>query len=324
MTFWDLQCFVAAGEELSFTRAAEKLYISQQALSARISYLEGHYQVKLFERTSPLRLTVAGSYLFEYAKTVLNFQESMDAGMQSIRQNNNAVLSIGTMLNRATVIVQQTIPAFKKKHPNVNIRVTETTDPALSTALQTKPFDLLICYPLNLPGVTYVPVYEEQYYICIPRDIFDVLFTEQEQQDILKQPKAEIKDFVRCPFLASNYTTFLTDVFKECCNNAGVVPNVFVECSSIMTRLSLCMSGLGIMFLSKSLYQQARILFREELLKKLLIMPINFQPDNAYRSLGINYLTEKGLSPIGEDFVKTCQELFRRGGEEMPSEFLPE
>ena len=84
------------------------------------------------------------------------------------------------------------------------------------------------------------------------------------------------------------------------------------------------MSGLGIMFLSKSLYQQARILFREELLKKLLIMPINFQPDNAFRSLGINYLTEKGLSPIGEDFVKTCQELFRRGGEEMPSEFLPE
>ena len=256
---------------------------------------------------------MAGSYLFEYARTVLNFQGAIDAGMQSIRQNNNAVLSIGTILNRATIIIQQTIPVFKEKHPDVNIRVTETTDQALSSALQTKPFDLLICYPLNTPGVTYVPVYEEQYYICIPHIIFDRLFSEQEQNRILEKPKAEITDFVRCPFLASNYTTFLTDVFKECCANAGIVPNVFVECSSIMTRLSLCMSGLGIMFLSQSLYQQAKILFQEELLRKLRIMSINIQPDIAYRSLGINYLTEKGLTPIGEDFVKICQSLFRRG-----------
>ena len=46
MNFSDLECFLAAAEEKSFTRAANRLYISQQSLSAHILKLEKHYQAK--------------------------------------------------------------------------------------------------------------------------------------------------------------------------------------------------------------------------------------------------------------------------------------
>jgi len=320
MTFWDLQCFVAAAEELSFTRAAQRLYVSQQALSARVSYLESHYQAKLFERTTPLRLTPAGTYLFEHARTMLRFQDAVDSGMHSIRRSDNAVLSIGTILNRATVIIQQTVPAFQQRHPDINVRVTEVTDQALLSALQNQPFDMLICYPLEMPGISFVPIYEERYYLGIPEGMLRTLFTPEEQERLLASPTADISDYVRCPFLSSSNTTFLTDVFKARCADAGVVPQVFIESSSILTRLSLCMSGLGIMFLSKSLYQQALTLFREEVFQRIRLIPLAYQPNNSFRSIGINYLTDKGLSAAGQSFVRIAQALFREGGSPEPAE----
>ena len=58
-----LRCFLAAAEELNFTRAAKRIFISQQALSSHISKLEDYYQVKLFDRGSSgvsMTLTDAG------------------------------------------------------------------------------------------------------------------------------------------------------------------------------------------------------------------------------------------------------------------------
>ena len=63
INFLNLEYFLVAAEELNFTRAARKLYISQQSLSNHISNLEKEFDVILFNRTSPLTLTYAGRAL---------------------------------------------------------------------------------------------------------------------------------------------------------------------------------------------------------------------------------------------------------------------
>ena len=60
MTFDNIRCFLTAAEEMSFTRAAQKLYISQQTLSGHIAKIEEEYGCKLFNRTPPLSLTPEG------------------------------------------------------------------------------------------------------------------------------------------------------------------------------------------------------------------------------------------------------------------------
>ena len=60
INFLNLEYFLVAAEELNFTRAAKKLFISQQSLSNHISNLEKEFDVVLFNRTSPLTLTYAG------------------------------------------------------------------------------------------------------------------------------------------------------------------------------------------------------------------------------------------------------------------------
>lgn len=305
--FWDIQCFVYTAEELSFTRAAQRLFISQQTLSARISRLENQYQVKLFERTTPLKLTPAGTYLFKNGRTLMRFQTALDSGMQSIRKNGNSMLGIGIILNRATVIIQKTVPLFQKQNPNVSVRVIEMPDTDLSSALQSQPIDLLVGYRLNANNISFVPLYEEQYYLCVPESIFRAQFTAEERMRILSEPVAHMHDFVRCPLLTVRYMDFLVSVFKKCCEEANVIPQIAVETTSIMTRLSLCASGLGIMFLSKSLYQQAISMFKQEILDEIHFIPICYQPEYTYRQLGVNYLSERGLNTVERSFIETAQ-----------------
>ena len=63
MNLRSLEYFLAAAEELNFTRAAERLFITQQALSSHISKLEEYYGVRLFDRGIPMTLTDAGRAL---------------------------------------------------------------------------------------------------------------------------------------------------------------------------------------------------------------------------------------------------------------------
>src|SRR4051812_29747653 len=69
---WQLRYVIAVADELNFTRAAERLHISQPALSTRIRELEARLGVALFERTSRrVALTAAGAALVERARPLL-------------------------------------------------------------------------------------------------------------------------------------------------------------------------------------------------------------------------------------------------------------
>ena len=71
INFLNLEYFLVAAEELNFTKAARKLYISQQSLSNHIANLEKEFDVVLFNRTSPLTLTYAGQALQSRARALL-------------------------------------------------------------------------------------------------------------------------------------------------------------------------------------------------------------------------------------------------------------
>jgi DNA-binding transcriptional LysR family regulator len=83
-----LYCFVVAAEELNFTRAAEKLFMTQQALSSHIKKLEQQYDAVLFERRPRLCLTPAGHHLLSYAKNTIQNERSLIKYLQDDRKNS--------------------------------------------------------------------------------------------------------------------------------------------------------------------------------------------------------------------------------------------
>jgi DNA-binding transcriptional LysR family regulator len=91
-----LQCVVAVADELSFTRAAEKLFIAQPALSRQIKELETSLGVKLFDRsTRQVRLTQAGQVFVEEARAALAHSERARDLAKAVSQSETGPLMVG-------------------------------------------------------------------------------------------------------------------------------------------------------------------------------------------------------------------------------------
>ena len=85
MNLRSIKYFLITAEELNVTRAAERLYISQQALSSHIKRLEEEYQVQLFERRPSFHLTPEGEQMLFYGKQILESEAKLRAAFSDIK-----------------------------------------------------------------------------------------------------------------------------------------------------------------------------------------------------------------------------------------------
>ena len=125
MNLTNLTYFIAAAEELNFTRAARRLYISQQALSSHIAKLEEYYQVPLFDRGNPMTLTDAGRVLYQSAVQVTETLELCDRRLQDIKDFTRGSLSVGIPVTRGTMMLPQLCSAFHQLYPKVHLEIFE-------------------------------------------------------------------------------------------------------------------------------------------------------------------------------------------------------
>jgi DNA-binding transcriptional LysR family regulator len=118
-----LQVFQAVVREQSFSRAAEKLYRTQPAVSISIRKLEDWVGQPLFVRGSGARmLTDAGLLLSEYADRMLNLREEIRKGMKELRGLERGQLSLG--VNESSIhALLPALDRYRELHPGIHIRV---------------------------------------------------------------------------------------------------------------------------------------------------------------------------------------------------------
>ena len=123
MDLASLQVFQAVVRERSFSRAAEKLYRTQPAVSISIRKLEEWVGQPLFVRGSGAKLlTDAGMLLVEYADRMLNLREEIQKGMKELRGLERGQLSIG--VNESSIhALLPALERYRRLHPGIHIRV---------------------------------------------------------------------------------------------------------------------------------------------------------------------------------------------------------
>ena len=123
MDLASLQVFQTVAREKSFSRAAEKLYRTQPAISISVRKLEEWVGQPLFVRGSGAgMLTDAGALLLEYAERMLNLREEIRKGMKELRGLERGQVSVG--VNESSI--HALLPAlglFREMHPGIHIRV---------------------------------------------------------------------------------------------------------------------------------------------------------------------------------------------------------
>ncbi|MFZ0618793.1 MAG: LysR family transcriptional regulator, partial [Candidatus Acidiferrales bacterium] len=118
-----LQVFQAVANERSFSRAAEKLFRTQPAVSIAIRKLEDWVGQPLFVRGSGARvLTDAGTMLLEYAERMLNLREEIRKGLRELKGLERGQVSVG--VNESSIhALLPALDKYRELHPGVHIRV---------------------------------------------------------------------------------------------------------------------------------------------------------------------------------------------------------
>src|SRR5438105_8511041 len=123
MELSELHVFLTVAREGSFSRAAERLYRTQPAVSLTIRKLEDGLGQPLFVRGArPVRLTDAGTLLRDYAERLINLRDEVKKGLSELTSLNRGELSLG--VNESSI--HALLPAlgqFREKHPGVQVRV---------------------------------------------------------------------------------------------------------------------------------------------------------------------------------------------------------
>lgn len=168
-----LDYILAIIEEKNLTRAAEKLYISQSALTKYISRLENEMGAKLFDRsTIPIRLTEAGEIYVRRMTKIKQEQEIMKREMQWAEKQGSERpcyhLGIGFMRghNWTPAIIQY----FIKEFPDWNLEIHNATERVFIEQIRKNVIDLAIgAFWQEDDEIEYVPLYTEEAYFVFPR-----------------------------------------------------------------------------------------------------------------------------------------------------------
>ncbi|MEU2116789.1 LysR substrate-binding domain-containing protein [Streptomyces sp. NPDC016459] len=142
-----LQHFVAVAEDRHFTRAAERLLVSQSGLSASIRALERELRAPLFVRTTRrVTLTEAGRALLVEAERILAQVRAAHEAVAAVQGVLRGTLALGTEQCIAGVRTPGLLAAFRRRHPDVEIRLRQSGSPDLAEEVAAGRLDLAFAY----------------------------------------------------------------------------------------------------------------------------------------------------------------------------------
>jgi DNA-binding transcriptional LysR family regulator len=138
-----LRYFIAVAEELHFSRAAERLHVSQPPLSQQIKQLEEEVQVRLFERSKRwVRLTSAGRLFLEHARQVLMEVEGAVLAARRMIGGECDRLSVACTPWAGYLVIPHILCRFSEQHPNVRIEIQTLNSVQQRSALKARVTDV--------------------------------------------------------------------------------------------------------------------------------------------------------------------------------------
>jgi DNA-binding transcriptional LysR family regulator len=144
VTFRQLKVFEAAARHLSYTRAAEELYLSQPGVSMQIKQLEGAVGLPLFEQVGKkMYLTAAGREVFTYSKNISHMLDEAEAVLDELKGLQSGCLAI-SVVTTASHFATRLLAAFSQRYEDVTITLDITNREAIRRQLDNNEPDLVI------------------------------------------------------------------------------------------------------------------------------------------------------------------------------------
>lgn len=249
MNFTSLEYFTALAREKSFTRAAAKLHVTQQTLSAHISQLEKELNCELVVRHVPLALTWAGRVFYKHALRIRKNTDTMKKEIADAASAESGLLRLGISPNREHVVLTPILYEYAQKYPGIHIELTEGDNRLLVKKLVDGDLDLVVAhFTEDAAGMAKEPFYAEEIILLVPKLLLRSLGKEQDL--IVLESKAEgcMAPLAHCPFLMTGNGTVTGRLGRRLFAEADITPPVRIVSDNMEMLLSLCAKGMGALF----------------------------------------------------------------------------
>lgn len=245
--------------ERSFTRAAEKLHITQQSLSAHIAGMEQELGCQLVVRRIPLELTYAGSVLLRYATDFQQSYNTMKREFSDISQNHRGVLRVGIAATRGRVLLPDVISRFQQRYPNMTVALSEGSNGALHQMLLNGTLDVAIAdFPILMSDIQLRLFYRERIVLLISKALFQSVYGDCAESTAKQFGEGDFTKLASCPFVMGTEDDIDGRIGYDLLRKAGITAPIIRSTShNVGMLLTLCQQGIGACFCPENLARSA-------------------------------------------------------------------
>jgi DNA-binding transcriptional LysR family regulator len=242
-----LRYFVAAAEELHFTRAAERLNISAPTLTQQIQVLEADLGVMLFRRTKrSVVLTEAGRRFLEEARATLRQAEQAAQVARQAARGEIGSIEIGYVTSASCLgLIPAVVAAFRHENPWVELRLHRMETVRQLAALGQGQIDLgFLRPPLRYPpGLTGALIWKQPFVVALPCD-----------HALAGESRVRIASLAEQPLIASSVELELGfgGQIQEIAAEGKFTPKIVNRAPDILTILTMVAAGVGCAFVPAS------------------------------------------------------------------------
>ena len=305
MQLKDIEYVSAVASEKNFSAAAEKLFISQPALSQAIKRLENELGVVLFNRsTSSVQLSSAGELFLAEGETLLRLSHQLKQHMANLAAQKSGSIRIGISTFYSSYYLARILPAFRSLHPGIRISIVEGKSHELESMAVREEVDFsLIPMPLDQPELVRCHIlHQEQILFAIPAD--SPLRSQLHVSMSLDFHVIDLSCASQEPFIFLHRDQRFYATALRLCQDAGFSPDIACELTNWDAINALIGSGAGVGFVPELVTQRNL---------KDVPVPIYCRIVNQLvtRPYVIAYKKERELSPAASDFLEFIQALFK-------------
>jgi DNA-binding transcriptional LysR family regulator len=231
--------FRAVAYERSFSRAAEKLSLSQPSVSHQVALLETELGVRLLDRgRGGLRLTRAGEVLLEHADQVAWRLELADTQIAGLAEDHRDEVRLGAFPTALARFVPSAIARLRLAHRDLRVLISDVTSSTLEPRFLRGEFDVALGYQdaaterQEFPGAQRIDLFQESFLVALP----------PEHRLARSRGRVSLAQLAKDDWIVPSTEGFLI----QACRDAGFEPRIVATTNDPLATRSLIARGLGV------------------------------------------------------------------------------
>jgi DNA-binding transcriptional LysR family regulator len=297
MDFDQLRTFLEVAKQGSFSRAGQKVFRSQSAVSAQIRQIESEYGERLLDRSGKtVRLTPAGEVFREYAQGLLSLR---DESLRAVADHGNdprGVLALGANEATCLYVLPNVFAEYLRLYPSVQVSIYRNFSHKILERLDSGAIDVgIVTLPVKMPMLKVRTIFRDRLVLMVSAD-----------NPLAQHDKVPISMVVEQPLILPR-TGFTRRIMDKLFRPYRDKLHVRMELPSIGMIKSFVAAGLGVSLISES--------FARDEVQSGKVKLIALKDNELSRELGLAYRRNRSLPRAAEVFIELLQRRTAQSGQ---------